>query len=563
MTNNYLSVSIFSPGQLASIIIVSVLFVALVAAAIVFGYLIRKNRERKLYDLELQKSREALLAKLKLMREGNYDFGSEEEEEPEEEQPDAAEEVAIIVDEGDAVEEEVEETTGKVVRYNRSFTARITQASNDVKGYYSELKNYILSYAGVKGAVSWKHEVFRKGRTPVANFMVRGKTLCVGLPFDPQLFADTKYKIDDLSETNKSTKFPTLFRLKSDRRVSHAKQLIDLLMEDLGVKRADDYKNEDFTLPYKSTEVLIKNKLIKVIGGETDDYSDAAAAKKGISYNRSFTAKIIQANDALKVSYSELKNYMLSYNGVVAKSSWKREAYLGGKDCVATIVVRGKTLCLCLATDPEKFKKSKYKVENIAERSKSNAKTPCMYRVNGSRKMLFAKELVDMVFQEHGLTKQDDYKDVDYYVPYVSTNNLISKNMIRVAKSKPFKFRENDDDDKVAAPTPKVPAAKPATVEKPAETAKPQEPAAVKELPIEAENSVEEKSEASEKPAEEKPAKPAKSTKKPSKSAKSQKAEPAETEPVKAEEPKQAVEPVETENAQISEAAATDDAPNK
>ncbi len=489
MFMNSLLVQIFSPGQIAGIVIVSILLALFIAGDIVLAYFMHRRGERKLHDLELQKKREALLSKLQLMREGNYEYSSEPEEEP----TDEAEEVAILVDEGDAVEEEVEAETGKVIRYNRSFTARITQAGNDLKGYYSELKNYILSFTGINSAVTWKYEAFRKGRAPVACFMIRGKTLCLCFAADPNLFEGTKYKVDDLSERSKHTKFPTMYRLKSDRKVGYAKELIDFIMDDMGMKRSDNYKNEDFTLPYKSTEVLVKNKLIKVVGEVTPDYEDEVAARKGISYNRSFTARIIQSNDALKTDYSELKNYLLSYGGVVDKSSWKREAYLSGKVCVASIMIRGKTLCLCLATDPEKFKKTKYKVENLALRNKNN-KTPCLYRVNGTRKMQYAKEMIDQVFAEFGLSKTER-TPVDYRVPYVSTNNLISRNLIRVVKSKPFKFRGEDDEVVASAPqteskpkedTAQIETVKPqAVVSEPPEAVKPQEEAEKETAPKE------------------------------------------------------------------------------
>lgn len=446
-TLSILSVQIFSPGQIAALVVLSVLIVGFVVAGSVLAYLIHKSRERKLHDFELQKKREQLLDKLKRMRSGEYDFGAEPE--PEEEQEDEAEEIAVIVDDGDAIEEEVEESSGKIIRYNRSFTARITQADTDLKGRYSELKNYILSFKGIKPVMSWKHEKFRLGRTAVASFMVRGKTLCLCLATDPQLFEGTKYKVDNLAERSKNAKLPTMYKLKSDRKVSYAKELIDIVMEDFGAKRTDNYKMEDFTLPYKSTEVLIRNKLVKVIGEQEPDFEAeaAAAAKKGISYNRSFTARIIQSNDALKTDYSELKNYMLTYAGIVDKSSWKREAYIAGKVCVASIMVRGKTLCLCLATDAKQFEKTKYKVEDLSLRSKNN-KTPCMYRVNGTRKMAYAKELVDMVFKAYGLQKAETPPEpVNYVVPYVSTQNLIVRNLIRVTKRTPFKFKSEEDDD--------------------------------------------------------------------------------------------------------------------
>ncbi len=447
-TLSILSVQIFSPGQIAALVALSVFIVGFAVAGAVLAYLIHKSRERKLHDLELQKKREQLLDKLNRMREGSYEFGEEQEQE---ETEDEAEEIAVIVDDGDAIEEEIEESSGKVIRFNRSFTARLTQADTDLKGRYSELKNYILSFRGIKANTSWKHETFRLGRNAVANFMIRGKTLCLCLASDPKLFDGTKYKVDNLAERSKNAKLPTMYKLKSDRKVSYAKELIDIVMDDFGAARVDNYKMVDFTLPYKSTEVLIKNKLIKVIGEQEFDFDAeaAAAAKKGISYNRSFTARIIQSNDALKTDYSELKNYMLTYAGVADKSSWKREAYITGKVCVASIMVRGKTLCLCLATDPKQFEKSKFKVEDLSLRSKNN-KTPCMYRVNGTRKMAYAKELVDLVFKAYGLEKSETPREtVNYVVPYVSTQNLVVRKLIRVTKRAPFKFKTEDEDEKI------------------------------------------------------------------------------------------------------------------
>ena len=94
MFMNSLLVQIFSPGQIAGIVIVSILLALFIAGDIVLAYFMHRRGERKLHDLELQKKREALLSKLQLMREGNYEYSSEPEEEP----TDEAEEVAILVD---------------------------------------------------------------------------------------------------------------------------------------------------------------------------------------------------------------------------------------------------------------------------------------------------------------------------------------------------------------------------------------------------------------------------------------------------------------------------------
>lgn len=75
-----------------------------------------------------------------------------------------------------------------------------------------------------------------------------------------------------------------------------------------------------------------------------------------------------------------------------------------------------------------------------------------MYRVNGSRKMEYAKQLIDFVFAEFKIAKADTHETVNYAVPYTSTENLIRKNMIRVTKRAPFKYSPNAEDSAAEEP---------------------------------------------------------------------------------------------------------------
>lgn len=453
---------LFSGGQITAIVLVSLLLATLLALNGYLIYLLHRRGVHKMHTKQLQQQRDALLQKLNDMRSGRpFEFsapvGAAAEtpaDEPEEEEEEEAEEVPAsesdedsedpddgiteeIIDEEDNDEGETElvvSETGAVVRYNRSFTARITQADNDLKARYSELKNYLLAYKGVKARISWKHEMFSIGRKSVARFVVRGKTLCLCLATNPALFKDTKYKVDDLSGLKKNA-LPCMYRIKSDRRTGYAKELIDIVMAGFNAVRKEDYKASDFTLPYKSTEVLIKQRLIKIIGsGSIPDFEkeDALAAARGIRYNRSFAARIVQSDDALKLRYSKLKNYLLSYDRVRCVNSWKRETYRAGRNCIAAVIIRGKTLCLCLATDPKQFEDTKYKVEDYSLRSKKT-NTPLLYRIRNDRRLMYAQQLIDKTFAEAGLEKTER-ENVSYVVPFTATETLIRRGLIRETK---------------------------------------------------------------------------------------------------------------------------------
>ena len=60
---------------------------------------------------------------------------------------------------------------------------------------------------------------------------MRGKKLCIFLALNPADYVDTKYIIDDKSEVLAYEKTPLLYRIKNDRRLKYAKELIATVMD--------------------------------------------------------------------------------------------------------------------------------------------------------------------------------------------------------------------------------------------------------------------------------------------------------------------------------------------
>ena len=153
-----------------------------------------------------------------------------------------------------------------LIRYDKSFTARLIQAEDDLRNYYNELKGELLSYAGVKGRISWKHEAFRMGKEIVALLKIRGKHLSVYLPLNANDYVDSKYKVDDVSNVKANADTPCAYAIKNDRRALYAKDLIAEVMAKLGGQK-QEIKPVKYTkdYPYDTTESLIKRELIKLI----------------------------------------------------------------------------------------------------------------------------------------------------------------------------------------------------------------------------------------------------------------------------------------------------------
>ena len=95
-------------------------------------------------------------------------------------------------------------------------------------------------------------------------------------------------------------------------------------------------------------------------------YFDNAGNHIDIKYSRSFISNIIQGDEMIKEYYSDLKNHILSYQDVKSRLSWKFDSYNRGRDQLFKIKVRGKTICIYLALDPDNYEVSKYHHEAIA-----------------------------------------------------------------------------------------------------------------------------------------------------------------------------------------------------
>ena len=173
--------------------------------------------------------------------------------------------VEEVVSEVTAVVEPAEEVvaTEKVMGLKKSFMAKLSQSENDNQAFYSELKNYLLSFKRVYTRVSWNYDTFNLGRDAKVKIAVRGKTLVVFFALDPKEYENTKYYPHDMGDLKKFEETPMMIKVKSDRSVKYAKELIDIVLE--GVEKKKIYEEESFTMPYMSDDELVKEGLAKIV----------------------------------------------------------------------------------------------------------------------------------------------------------------------------------------------------------------------------------------------------------------------------------------------------------
>lgn len=130
-------------------------------------------------------------------------------------------------------------------RIRLTFEEKTTLASDEVKNYYNEVKNYLIMYRA-HARLSKKCESFRyKGL--LAKVAFAGKTLKVNLAIDPKTLEGTKYHFKDSSDKKQYQLVPTQIKIKSDRGLKYFKELVDMMMEGREVKPKRRFEITDFT----------------------------------------------------------------------------------------------------------------------------------------------------------------------------------------------------------------------------------------------------------------------------------------------------------------------------
>lgn len=271
-----LAVNLIPSGAVPAVIVLGVL--VLVAAAVIIAMLIKGSKQEEPAEEPVEEP----------VEEPKEEPAEEPVEEPAEEPVEEPAEPAEAAEEVSVTQTEQTQNAalfaagaagaaGLVIgqtfiryRYDRSFEARLIQSSDEVKGWYSELKNELLSYEKAHGRRSWRHEAYRRGRPTVAKFVFRGKTLCLCLALAPKAYEESKYIVDDMSGYARFEATPLLYRLKNPRRVRYAKELIAALFAPAQMLREENTDYSD--IPFESTQALLERGLIREVGQESVVY---------------------------------------------------------------------------------------------------------------------------------------------------------------------------------------------------------------------------------------------------------------------------------------------------
>ncbi len=145
--------------------------------------------------------------------------------------------------------EEVSSITGSKIPKIKSKPLdekMVTVLDDEKKQRYNTIRNALQSYKKVSERLSSKGDSYRFHRDLIAKMTISGKTLRLHLALNPEDFEGTKYSYQDLSAKHKYMYIPMTVKLRSNRSVKQALELIEMLAQTFGLEKNSRYKEKDY-----------------------------------------------------------------------------------------------------------------------------------------------------------------------------------------------------------------------------------------------------------------------------------------------------------------------------
>ena len=236
-----------------SIVKLVIWLVAMVAALVLFTLRVMKHQFAMVEELpaveeneEVEETEEPIAEEI--LEETDDEVDDSEHVETVDEAEEEADDEELPVEEENNNEEIIDVPTDKLVIRRTKFINKMKFTSDKTKEYYSQIKNLLLSY-GTKNKVARRNEAFRKSGL-VAKISISGKSLRLHLPLDPndeERFPISKYHQFSLADKKQYTEVPFTLKIKSDRALKRALELIELVCLEKPLKKKRKYEETDFT----------------------------------------------------------------------------------------------------------------------------------------------------------------------------------------------------------------------------------------------------------------------------------------------------------------------------
>ena len=128
------------------------------------------------------------------------------------------------------------------VREKVPFNKKLLSLDSEIKKYFSEVHNELISYKKVNYRISFKGVTYRVGRNAIAKMMVRGKTLKLHLALKVDDYPKAVYFQEDSSDVKMYEDVPFAVKIKSNRAKNNAIKLVTYIAENNNLVKKEEFK---------------------------------------------------------------------------------------------------------------------------------------------------------------------------------------------------------------------------------------------------------------------------------------------------------------------------------
>lgn len=140
-------------------------------------------------------------------------------------------------------------------------------------------------------------------------------------------------------------------------------------------------------------------------------------------YKKSFEARLILASEETKGFYQEIKDSLVKYKKVKTRVSWTKETVSFGREKIAIINVKGKTLVIYLGLNPNDYAETKYSFVDVSDKA-AYQEIPMMLKIKSKRGLKYALELLEVLMNNKNIELAKKPGESMDYVGYYATREI-------------------------------------------------------------------------------------------------------------------------------------------
>ena len=159
-----------------------------------------------------------------------------------------------------ATPSEAEISDSNSMPYSDDTPEGLTIGNSLLTEYYHDLKTYITSYKGIESVKNGSLESFSKGKLNLFKLKIIDKTLCLYCALEPAVFDKAQFLREQMDE-KPFANVPLLIKIKSDKGLNRAKELVKLVMDNYEIKEKSDASKES---PCDTAKETTERKIIKL-----------------------------------------------------------------------------------------------------------------------------------------------------------------------------------------------------------------------------------------------------------------------------------------------------------